>query len=382
MADNVTYQTTTLATPPNATVVATDDVGGAHYQRMKLVDPTDGSTTPLIGQKARTGSLPVALSTEDAALLADLLTNTAFQARIPTNGQKAMAASLPVVIASDQSTVPVSVASIPLPSGAATEATLSALNTKIPASPATDRATAAAPNSARLSDGTSFYKATTPSDTQPVSAASLPLPSGAATETTLGTRLSESDFDTKIGSLTETAPATDTASSGLNGRLQRIAQRLTSLIALVPASLGQKTMANSFAVTVASDQSSLSTLASQGTAAAATAGWPTIFGRPTTAALTSASINAASSGDNSLVAGVSSQTIRVFRIFLVATSAVTLKFRDGTTDLTGGISLTAGGAIVLDFQAEPWFVTSTAAAFQINLSSAAQVSGRIYYVQS
>lgn len=44
------------------------------------------------------------------------------------------------------------------------------------------------------------------------------------------TALSESDFDTKTGSLTETAPGTDTASSGLNGRLQRIAQRITSLI--------------------------------------------------------------------------------------------------------------------------------------------------------
>lgn len=49
--------------------------------------------------------------------------------------------------------------------------------------------------------------------------------------------LTESDFDTKTGALTETAPATDTASSGLNGRLQRIAQRLTSLIALFPSAL-------------------------------------------------------------------------------------------------------------------------------------------------
>lgn len=40
-----------------------------------------------------------------------------------------------------------------------------------------------------------------------------------------------------IGSLTETAPATDTASSGLNGRLQRVAQRITSLIALLPSAL-------------------------------------------------------------------------------------------------------------------------------------------------
>jgi hypothetical protein len=38
-----------------------------------------------------------------------------------------------------------------------------------------------------------------------------------------------------IGALTETAPASDTASAGLNGRLQRIAQRLTSLITIQEA---------------------------------------------------------------------------------------------------------------------------------------------------
>lgn len=60
-----------------------------------------------------------------------------------------------------------------------------------------------------------------------------------------------------VGPVNETAPASDTANSGLNGRLQRIAQRITSLIALFPLSLGQKTMANSFAVTLASDQSAI-----------------------------------------------------------------------------------------------------------------------------
>lgn len=64
--------------------------------------------------------------------------------------------------------------------------------------------------------------------------------------------------NTQIGSLTETAPASDTASSGLNGRLQRLAQRLTALIALLPGSLGQKTAANSLAVTIASDQTAVS----------------------------------------------------------------------------------------------------------------------------
>lgn len=41
-----------------------------------------------------------------------------------------------------------------------------------------------------------------------------------------------------IGSLTETAPENDTASAGINGRLQRIAQRLSSLIVLLPTALG------------------------------------------------------------------------------------------------------------------------------------------------
>lgn len=68
--------------------------------------------------------------------------------------------------------------------------------------------------------------------TQPVSAVSLPLPSGAATSANQTTEI------TLLGAVTETAPATDTASSGLNGRLQRIAQRLTSLIALIPSSVG------------------------------------------------------------------------------------------------------------------------------------------------
>lgn len=57
----------------------------------------------------------------------------------------------------------------------------------------------------------------------------------------------------RIGATNETAPASDTATAGLNGRLQRIAQRLTSLIALLPTSLGSKSAANSFAVTASTE---------------------------------------------------------------------------------------------------------------------------------
>lgn len=77
--------------------------------------------------------------------------------------------------------------------------------------------------------------------------------------------------DAVLGAVNETAPASDTASSGHNGRLQRIAQRITSLIALVPASLGQKAMSASFAVTVASDQSAITTVFAAATNATNTA---------------------------------------------------------------------------------------------------------------
>jgi len=60
------------------------------------------------------------LATE--ATLGSRLSTAQFEARINTQGQKNMAASTPVVIASDQSALPISVGSLPLPTGAATEA--------------------------------------------------------------------------------------------------------------------------------------------------------------------------------------------------------------------------------------------------------------------
>lgn len=126
---------------------------------------------------------------------------------------------------------------------------------------------------------------------QALAAASTPVVLTAAQVTTLTPPAAitgfatESTLDTRLGSLTEVAPATDTASSGLNGRLQRIAQRLTSLIALLPAALvggrldsntgawlgstapsvGQKAMASSVPVVLSSDQAAIPVTASAGT---------------------------------------------------------------------------------------------------------------------
>lgn len=113
---------------------------------------------------------------------------------------------------------------------------------------------------------------------------------------------------------------------------------------------------------------------------------PVRFGSPTTANLSSAQINAASSGQNTLLSGTALQTIRVFKFFMVNSTStdVNVKFRDGAaTDLHPAILLRAnGGSFTLDFDGEPWFVTTAGNDFTINLSAAVQVSGRFYYSKS
>lgn len=105
---------------------------------------------------------------------------------------------------------------------------------------------------------------------------------GAGTSATAARVVVASD-DALIGPVNETAPASDTASSGHNGRLQRIAQRITSLIALLPASIGLKASAGSVSVTVANDDAVIGT--------AADAAWTS--GSGTLAALLKAIANAA-----------------------------------------------------------------------------------------
>jgi hypothetical protein len=83
------------------------------------------------------------------------------------------------------------------------------------------------------------------------------------------TLASDEDLLSNVGALTETAPASDTASSGLNGRLQRIAQRLTSLIGQIPTALGPATPAASLAVTQVANTSHLATAVTVGVAAVA-----------------------------------------------------------------------------------------------------------------
>ncbi len=108
-----------------------------------------------------------------------------------------------------------------------------------------------------------------------------------------------------------------------------------------------------------------------------------LFQNPTTATLSSAVINTSSTGDSVIVSTVSSQTVRVYRMFFVVSAATTLSFKSGgATSLTGVMTFTAGGSFAIDFSGEPWFITTSGQAFIINQTGTAQISGVCYYTQS
>jgi len=230
--------------------------------------------------------LPTGAATE--ATVATLLLNSTFNSRINTLGQKVMASSTPVVISSDQSTLPISAASLPLPAGAATAALQTQPGVDIGDVTVNNAAGAGAVNiqdggNSITVDATSLPlptgAATAALQTQPgvdigdvtvnnaagasavniqdggnsitVDATSWPLPTGAATETTLASRLADATFTARVNTL------------------------------------GQKAMAASTPIVIASDQTVIpvsdnggsltvdgTVTANQGTAAALSGGWP------------------------------------------------------------------------------------------------------------
>lgn len=88
MADNVNV------TEGSGKTVASDDVSGAQYQRIKVDLGGDGVSSPLVrGQQSSANSIPSVLSTEQEALLSAMLPSTAAASAIAPSATTVAASS-------------------------------------------------------------------------------------------------------------------------------------------------------------------------------------------------------------------------------------------------------------------------------------------------
>jgi hypothetical protein len=255
---------------------------------------------------------------------------------------------------------------------------------------------------------TELAKKTEPTDVQPVSAESLPLPIGASTETTLAsllgklditlsalrdaikgegardfttleadiesmieradvnlsTRLAEATFTDRIGEV----QATPTAYTML-ARLKDIYERLNDLF-----KAGQTIGNTGFNV-------NNSPTVNQPSAT----DWRVDGRRGAT--ISFASVSVSSSGDNTIVVANAISKIKVLNYLLVADSGlmtgVSVKWKSGSlTDLTGAMAVVSNGILMSPHgsPAEGWlFETAVNQALVLNLSTNAGVRGHISY---
>lgn len=243
MAQNYTW--------PSVSVTASNPSVGLNGQ------PAPLSSTQVAGQNPNGDTQPLQTDAAGNLLVSIDPSTQPFHVIIDGPiGSQVIAASVAVAIASDQ-VVPISATSLPLPTGAATEATL--------ATRATEATLATRATEATLS---SLNGKVVHVDTDNVTVVASALPTGASTSSlqTAG-NASLASIDTKLTApLSVTGPLTDTqlrASavpvSAASLPLPTGAATETTLAALNAKfnSLGQKTMANSAPIVIASDQSNV-----------------------------------------------------------------------------------------------------------------------------
>jgi hypothetical protein len=96
-----------------------------------------------------------------------------------------------------------------------------------------------------------------------------------------------------------------------------------------------------------------------------------------------AAIDAATSGDNTLVTGVTGKKIRVLSLMMISAGTVTARFESGAsgTALSGQMNLIANSGFTLPFNPVGWFETAAAALLNLELSAAISVDGMLVYVE-
>lgn len=94
-------------------------------------------------------------------------------------------------------------------------------------------------------------------------------------------------------------------------------------------------------------------------------------------------IDAATSGDNTILEAVASKKIRVLAAFLISAGTVTVRFESGAggTALTGQMNLVANSGFNLPYCPTGWFETASNTLLNLELSGAVSVDGCLVYVE-
>lgn len=87
------------------------------------------------------------------------------------------------------------------------------------------------------------------------------------------------------------------------------------------------------------------------------------------------------SGDQTLVTGVTAKKIKVVSLVMMANAVVNVKFKDSTPqDLTGLFYFSAKGGVVLNNHEDDWFETAAGKSLVWNLSASQAVGGVLTYI--
>jgi len=108
-----------------------------------------------------------------------------------------------------------------------------------------------------------------------------------------------------------------------------------------------------------------------------------MIAEPQTKDIKYAKIDAASSGDNTLVAAVSGKRIMVLSLFYVAAGTVNVRFESGAggTALTGQMNHVANTGAALNYNEKGWFVTEKDELLNLELSGAVSIDGSLSYIE-
>lgn len=212
--------------------------------------------------------------------------------------------------------------------------------------------------------------------TQPISAASLPLPAGAATSANQLADGHNVTVDNLVGSAVF-CRITDGVETASVTAANRLAVDVEASVLPTGAATSASQLADGHNVTVDNAVGNPAFVRQSDGAAAI----DPRDSRDTIKTLKTASINVAGSGDNTIIALVAGRRLKVHMVVLNSTGTVNAKWKDGAAaDLTGDMNFQAREGYTVAVTPPGWILaTSAGNALILNLSAAIAVDGWVAY---